>query len=178
MGQVDHHAQGIHFGHNLPAERAQSAPFPAFCGTVGHGIVSVMGQRHITDAEPVKCTEEGQGFLDGRSVFHPHENGKEAVGLVTGRFGRGKSQRSIVRILIYGIIDCRKHLQGIARSRIRSHFRGRIKGKERTIDSPAPEFGKIHVGIGIVNAQIPEPHQLGGGIYMRIVHTFYLAVEP
>ena len=54
VGQVNHHAQGIHFRHHLFAKGAQSAPFAAFCGTIGNGIVPIVGKGHITYPKAVK----------------------------------------------------------------------------------------------------------------------------
>ena len=174
MGQVDHHPKGVHLGNHLLSERTQAVPALPFGSTVGNGIVTVVRERHIADTETVKGPEQGQRLLDGGSVLHADKDRYQPVLRILPRFIRRESQGRIVRVRIDGVIDGGNHLQRIACSCVRRHFRRGIQGEKRAADSPAPEFGEIDVPIAVVDTEIPEPDQLRRGIDVAVkdLHHF------
>ena len=173
MGQVHHHAQGVHLGKRLLSERAESVPMGPLCRAVRQGIVPVMRQSDIPDTHPEESPQQRKGFLDGSPVLHSQENGHAVLTAVPGRIIRREGQGNQIRISFHTVIDGGKHFQGIPRRCIRHHFGRCIEGKKGAADSPAPEFGKIDVPVFIVKSRIPKPDQLGRGIDMAVKELHY-----
>ena len=168
VGEIDHHPELVHFGHDLLPEGAQAMPMRPLGSTVGDGVVPVVRERHITDTQPIEGAQHRQRLLDGRPVLHADEDGNQSVLRVLLGLFRRKGQGRIVGIRVHGVIHGGNHFQRIARGGVRRHLRRRVEGEKRAADSPAPEFGEIDVPVPVVNADIPEPDQLRGSIDMAV----------
>ena len=173
MGQVDHHPEFVHLGDDLFPEGTQTVPTLPFGSAVGDGVVPVMRERKITDAQAVEGAQQRKGLLDGRPVLHADEHGEQTVLRVLGSLLRREGQGRQVRIGIDRVIDGRNHLQRIPRSGIRRGLRRGVKSEEGSSDSPALQFGEIDVPIFIVDAEVPQPNQLRGGIDMAVKDLHY-----
>ena len=173
MGQIDHHAKGVHLSDDLFPEGAQAVPMRPLGGTVRDSIVTVVRECHIADAQAVKSAEHRQGLLDGRSVLHADEYGNQPVLRVLCSLVRRECQSRIVRVVIDGVIDGGNHLQRIPGGRVRRHLRRCVQGEKRAADSPAPKLGEVDVPVAVVDAQVPEPDQLRRGIDMTVKNLHY-----
>ena len=58
MGQVDHHPERVHLRNDLFAEGTQAVPMGALGGAVGDGVVSVVRERHIADAQAIEGAQQ------------------------------------------------------------------------------------------------------------------------
>ena len=173
MREVDHHSQFVHLGDDLLPKRTQTMPMRPVSGTVGDGVVPVVRQRYITDAQAIESAEQRQGLLDGRPVLHADEDGNQPVLRILHGLFRRKGQGRIVRIAVHSVINGGNHLQRIARGGVRRHLRRGVQGEKSAADSPAPEFGEVDVPIPVVDAHIPETHQLGWGIDVAVKNLHY-----
>ncbi len=96
VGDIDHHAQAVHFINYVFAELGQ-----AFLGVGDGGVSDVAGavgpvvgvgpgEGHVADAERVILAQEGERIFDGVATFDPHECCKFVISMgLLDAFGRG-----------------------------------------------------------------------------------------
>ena len=165
---VDHHAEVVHFCDHFPSEGAQTAPPRPHGRRIGNFIISVVGKRQITDAEPVEKPEQGQRALDRRAVFHSQQDGDSAGGAVGQDVVGRRGERQLGAVPVDGIEHRCRHLQRAARRRIGREGRRCIQSEKGGVHMSGTEFRNVDMPVRVVLGQVKAPHQLTRGITMRI----------
>ena len=85
VGDVDHHAEAVHFADDVFAEGGEAVvvgDFGVVDVALGVGpVVGVeVGEGHVADAEGVILAEEAEGVFDGVAALDAHEGGDLALG--------------------------------------------------------------------------------------------------
>ncbi len=86
VGDVDHHAEAVHFGDDLFAECGEAVvvgdgEVVEIAGGVGPVVAVGPGEGHITRAEAVVFVELFQGVLDGMAALDADEDGEFLCGV-------------------------------------------------------------------------------------------------
>ena len=103
VGNVDHHAQLVHLGHHLLAERSQAIVRGLVTRGVGPFGVHSVGQGHVADAQREELIESGQAVVDHVAALDAHQH-RDLLGFFRGAdFVGGGAQHQIVRVAGHGL---------------------------------------------------------------------------
>ena len=78
VGDVDHHAEGVHFADDVAAEGGEAVVAPGVSGPedVGQVVGVGPGEGHVTDAEAVEVAEAVERIFNGVAAFDAEEEGE------------------------------------------------------------------------------------------------------
>src|SRR5262249_42455676 len=79
VGDVDHHAEAVHFANDVFAEIGEAVVFGGMAGGIGPGGGGGVGEGDVADAEGVVGAEHGEVGIDGVAAFEAHEHGDAAA---------------------------------------------------------------------------------------------------
>ena len=101
MRDIDHHAQPVHLGDDLLAERRQAMPHPVigcFAGVrVAQLAVAIVGQRHVAPAPVVELLHAAEIVGDAIAVLDAHERDLPSARVDPARIVRCIGDRDAVR---------------------------------------------------------------------------------
>jgi hypothetical protein len=99
MGDVDHHAEAVHFGDDLLAERAEAVVE----GFVGRGVgplaIAAVRERHVADTLVRKSAEDGEVAVDHVAALDTEEDGDFVLSAGGSDLFRGGGEGELVGIL-------------------------------------------------------------------------------
>ena len=99
MGDVNHEADSIHLGDDLPAEGRETVPFPTLvlAGVrIGELAMAVVRQRHVARAAIKKLLDSADVLAHGVAVLDTNERDSLALRLDSAHVGRGQRQLDLV----------------------------------------------------------------------------------
>ncbi len=73
--EIDHHAQAVHFAHDLPAKGRQAVVERLVGAGIGPVVVLDVSQSHVARAQRVAHAQDGQGIVDRMTAFQADERG-------------------------------------------------------------------------------------------------------
>ena len=160
MRNVYDHSKAVHFRNHLLAEGAEASPAVVACAGIADVIVPVVGEGQVAYALLVIIPELVQRAADWRTVLHTYKYGNQSFILIHinifCRIGKGH----FVCVLPYLPAHHGHHLVCQLGSLLVGQGVRSEQREERCVNSSFDHLGKVHLGAGVVNAEVAQPVHL------------------
>ena len=164
VGDVDHHAEAIHFGDDLLAEGAEAVVGGLVGGGVGPFAVAAVGERHVADAVGGKFSQDAEVAVDHVAAFDGEQDGDfllRAGGADSvGGGGEGEIVGVLVDLRVDGVDLFLRALDGDRTADFAGHPDGEEYGADAAFFHARNVYASLFVARGEIEVAVDEA--LGG----------------
>src|SRR6202035_5559590 len=101
MRDVHHHAEAIHFAHDVFAKIGEAIVNSFVSGRIGPFVVSAVSEGHVANAKAGKLTKHGKIAVDHVAAFYTHERSDLTFLFRFANFGGGGGQYDVAWMLTH-----------------------------------------------------------------------------